>query len=177
MPWRQLWGREKQRNITLITTCNHVTSPCMFAVTCSHRSQSANTELAMSPGQWICWVYFHLWKYPWLPYSITLLWGTPSLRARDSSHCKPRGASSLSPRALTAVQGLCPPRGSSPTWYTHTSPLHTVQCTGLYLVFIHLFQVSNQGSNQAPGQRACSSSQHLPVLVSHNPREPECCSE
>lgn len=136
---------------------------------------SANTQLAISPGQWIHQVCFHLWKYLWLPYSITLLWGT--LRARDSSHCKPRGASSMPPHALTAEQESCPPHGSLPTWYTHTTPLHTTQPTGLYLVFIHLCHVSHQGSNQAPGQTACSISQHLPVLVFHSLREPDCCSE
>lgn len=96
---------------------------------------SANTQLAdESPWTMNMLSLLQPLKCPWLPYSITVLWGTPRLRARDSSHCKPRGATSLSPCASPTEQAPCSPHGPSPTSLTH----HPAQCTGMYLVFIHL---------------------------------------
>lgn len=100
------------------------------------------------------------WKGPCLPYSITLLLGTPNVRARDISHCKPRDASSLSPGALTAEQAPCPSHGPVPlppgTLTHHHFTQFNIQSRTLLLYTCAMYQT--EAVTRAPGQAAFSSS-------------------
>lgn len=101
-----------------------------------------------------------LWKGPWPTYAITLLLGTPKVRASDISHCKPRGDSSLSPGAFTAEQAPCPshrPVPHSPGTLTH-HPLTQFNIQGCILWLYTYATYQTEAATRVPGQIAFSSS-------------------
>lgn len=158
---------------------NRVTSPCMFALTCLHRSQSwpffckhtaghlpmtMNTSSLLPPQEVPVATLFH---HLALGHSQIESEGQLTLQAQR--------------RLLTVTTCLNCRAGAMPTsWalahlvHSHITPSHSSAYRAVSCFHTPLPHITPR---QQPGQTACSSSQHLPVLVSHSLGEPECCSE
>lgn len=111
----------------------HVTSPCMFALTRSHRSQSFCKHTA---GH-LPWTMNTLGLLPPLEVPMAALFHHLAL-----GHSQAEGKGELTLQAqLTVITclncraGAMPTSWTSPTWYTYTSPFTQLNVQGCILFF------------------------------------------